>query len=200
MYTREQVERVMRNKGYVYFTSDTDYDLNIIGIRNSQTGTEVTNLFDDVLSVSFKLKGTWIYREWAITTDPGKRAVINYSNRQGVARLLTGQYRSSYSIGLHKGEYEALTQKKEVKVYRDANRDMVLNENKIQEGLFGINIHKAGTDTKFVEDWSEGCQVFKRTQDFNEFMRICREASKIHGNQFTYTLLESKDFETPPII
>jgi len=200
MYTREQVERVMRNKGYVYFTSDTDYDLNIIGIRNSQTGTKVTNLFDDVLSVSFKLKGTWIYREWAITTDPGKRAVINYSNRQGVARLLTGQYRSSYSIGLHKGEYEALTQKKEVKVYRDANRDMVLNENKIQEGLFGINIHKAGTDTKFVENYSEGCQVFKRTQDFNEFMRICKEASKIHGNAFTYTLLESKDFENPPII
>jgi hypothetical protein len=200
MYTRERVEGVMRQKGYVYFTSDTDYDLNIIGIRNSTVGTVVTNLFDDVLSVSYKLKGTWVYREWAITTDPGKRGVTNFQNRMGSARLVPGQYRRAYSIGLHKGEYEALRQISEVKVYRDANRDMVFNENKIQEGLFGINIHKAGKDTKFVENYSEGCQVFKRTQDFNEFMRICRGASKIHGNAFTYTLLESKDFENPPII
>jgi len=199
MYTREKVEGVMRQKGYVYFTSDTNYDLNIIGIRNSVPGTEVTNLFDDLMTVSYKLNDSWVYREWPITTDPGKRAVTNYQNRQGVARLLPGQYRSSYAIGLHKGEYQALRQIKEVKVYRDANRDMVFNENKVQEGLFGINIHKAGTDTKFVENWSEGCQVFKRLQDFNEFMRICKEASKIHGNGFTYTLLESKDFDKPII-
>jgi hypothetical protein len=197
MYSKEQVENVMRQKGYVYFTSDEDYDVNIIGIRNSDTGTNVTNLFDDLLTISYKLKGNWIYREWIITTDPGRKGVLKFQNNQGVARLVPGQYRSSYSIGLHKGKYEALRQVNEVKVYRDANRDMNYDENKITEGLYGINIHKAGSNSTFVENWSEGCQVFKREQDFNEFMRICREASKIHGNTFTYTLLESKDFQTP---
>ena len=197
MYTKEQVENVMRQKGYVYFNGDKDYDVNIIGIRNSETGTDVTNLFDDLLTISYKLKGNWIYREWIITTDPGRKGVLKYQNNQGVARLVPGQYRSSYSIGLHKGKYEALRQVNEVKVYRDANRDMNFDETRITEGLYGINIHKAGANSTFVENWSEGCQVFKREQDFNEFMRICREASKIHGNTFTYTLLESKDFKSP---
>jgi hypothetical protein len=44
-----------------------------------------------------------------------------------------------------------------------------------------------------VENWSEGCQVFKRVKDFDEFMKICKSASKIHGNNFSYTLLESTD-------
>lgn len=199
MYTREQVENLMNQKGYVYFSGDKDYNLNIIGIRNSSVGNEVTNLFDDLMTISYKLNGVWVYREWPITTDPGKRGVLNFQNRRGVARLLPGQYRSAYAIGFHKGQYEALTQVREVKVYRDANKDMIFNEHKVQEGLFGINIHKAGIDSKFVENWSEGCQVFKRQQDFNEFMKCCRESAKIYGTTFTYTLLESKDFE-PPIV
>jgi hypothetical protein len=199
MYTREQVESTMKTKGYVYFSSDTDYDLNIIGVRNSSTGNVVTNLFDDILTLSYKLKGVWVYREWAITTDPGKKGVQQFHNSAGVARLVPGQYRRSHEIGLHQGKYEALRQKGEVKVYRDANRDLSYNENKITEGVYGINIHKAMKDTKFVENWSEGCQVFKREQDFNEFMRICKEAAKIHGNLFSYTLLESKDFVKQPI-
>ncbi len=200
MYTREQVEQVMKQKGYVYFTSDKDYDLNIIGVRNTSVGDKVTNLFDDIMTISYKLNGSWIYREWDITTDPGKRGVLHYQNNQGVARLVPGQYRKSYALGLHKGQYEALRQVNEVKVYRDPNKDMTFDEDKITEGLYGINIHKAGKDSKFVENWSEGCQVFKREQDFKEFMRICKEASKIWGNSFTYTLLESNDFLQNPIV
>jgi hypothetical protein len=71
---------------------------------------------------------------------------------------------------------------------------MTYDETKIAEGVFGINIHKAGADSTYVENWSEGCQVFKRVKDFDEFMKICKRAAKIHGNKFSYTLLESKDF------
>ena len=197
MYTKELIEKTMRQKGYVYFGSEKDYNLNIVAVRNSEPGLQVTNLFDDLMTVSYVINGSWIYREWLITTDPGRKGVMNFQNKRGVARLVPGQYRSAYGIGYHKGQYEALTQIREMKVYRDADKDMVYNESKIQEGLFGINIHKAGIDSKFVENWSEGCQVFKRQQDFNEFMRICREASKRFGNTFTYTLLESKDLLNP---
>jgi putative heme degradation protein len=113
----------------------------------------------------------------------------------GVARLVEGQYRGSHTLGLHQGKYEALKQAKPVKVYRDGDRDLEYDENKIAEGVFGINIHKAGVDSTFVENWSEGCQVFKRAKDFEEFMAICRKAAAIHGNFFTYTLIESSDIK-----
>jgi hypothetical protein len=72
---------------------------------------------------------------------------------------------------------------------------MTYAENKVDEGVFGINIHKAGADSTYVENWSEGCQVFKRVKDFEEFMTICRKARDIHGNSFTYTLIESADIK-----
>jgi hypothetical protein len=78
-------------------------------------------------------------------------------------------------------------------VYRDADRNSTFNESVTDTGMFGINIHKAGQDSTWVENWSEGCQVFKRVKDFDAFMAICRKAAKIHGNKFSYTLIESTD-------
>ena len=42
---------------------------------------------------------------------------------------------------------------------------------------------------------NEGCQVFKRVKDFDEFMKIVKKSKKIHGNSFTYTLIESNDIK-----
>jgi hypothetical protein len=98
---------------------------------------------------------------------------------------------------LHRGKYEALGQNAAVKVWRDKNKDMTFDEVTIQEGVFGINIHRSNptTESAYVENWSEGCQVFKRVKDFNEFMAICRRSRDIHGNSFTYTLIESSDIK-----
>ena len=196
-YTREQIEAAVKSKGYVWFADDANkgYDVNIVGVRNSSTGTKVTNVFDDNLTISFKENGEWKFFIWAATTDPGKKGVQQFHNKDGVARLVPNQYRGSHTIRLHQGKYEALGQAKNVKVYRDANKDLNYDENKITEGLYGINIHKAGQDSTWVENWSEGCQVFKRVKDFDEFMKICKKAAKLHGNSFTYTLIESKDIK-----
>ena len=196
-YTREQIEAAVKAKGYVWFedTTNKGYDVNIVGVRNSSTGKKVTNVFDDHLTISFKENGEWKFFIWAATTDPGKKGVQQFHNKDGVARLVPNQYRGSHTIRLHQGKYEALGQQKNVKVYRDANKDLNYDENKITEGLYGINIHKAGQDSTWVENWSEGCQVFKRVKDFDEFMKICKKASKIHGNSFTYTLIESSDIK-----
>ena len=192
-YTREQIEQAVKSKGYAWFEGNKDYDVNIVGIRNSKTGQTVTNAFDDAITLSYKIDGQWKFHSWPATTDPGKKGVLEYHNSAGVARLVEGQYRGSHSIGLHQGRYEALRQAKAVKVYRDADRDLQYDEDRIQEGVFGINIHKAGADSTYVENWSEGCQVFKKAADFEEFMAICRKAKDIHGNSFTYTLIESSD-------
>lgn len=192
-YTKDKIEKAVKAKGYVWFEGPEDYDVNIVGVRNNTSDDKVTNVFDDILTISYKVKGEWVYKQWVVTTDPGKKGVMEFGNVAGVARLVPNQYRGSHALGLHQGKYEALRQQKNVKVYRDKNKDMKFDETLIQEGIFGINIHKAGVDSTYVENWSEGCQVFKRAADFEEFMTICRAASKIHGNSFTYTLLESTD-------
>lgn len=198
-FTREQIEEALKCNGYKYFTSDKGYDVNIVGIRNSDTYGEVTNKFDDTLTISYKdSDGKWIYNEYKATTDPGSHWEKNLLNKDGVAILKPGQYRGSHKIGLHQGKYEALRQQKPVKVYRDNNKDGQYDmiEENVHEGIFGINIHKAGkfvNGSTQIDKWSAGCQVFSKESDFNEFMDVCRKAREIWGNSFTYTLIESND-------
>lgn len=191
-YTKDQVKTAVIAKGYKWFEGK-DYLLNIIGVRNVVPGQKVTNLFDDHITLSYTVNGEEKFHCWPATTDPGTKGVMQYGNKAGVARLVEGQYIDSHIMRLHAGKYEALGQNKPVKVFRDPNKDMVYDENKIQEGVFGINIHKAGADSTYVENWSEGCQVFKRSKDFEEFMAICRKAKAANGNKFSYTLIESND-------
>jgi hypothetical protein len=179
-YNKSVISELLVSKSYAYFENG-DFNINIVGIRNSSTGKRVTNAFDDLMTLSYKENGVWKYHEWACTTDNGA----------GTARLVEGQYRGAYIIRKHQGKYDAVCQDRPVKVYRDYVADGVYDESKIQEGVFGINIHKAGADSIQVNDWSHGCQVFKREKDFNEFMAICRKAEAIHGNRFTYTLIPS---------
>lgn len=194
MYTRQQIEKAVKSKKYLWFNSNKDYDVNIVGIRTSNTGKKVTNVFDDFLTISFRIDGVWEYFIWNATTEPGKKGMLEGKAKGGVARLVPGQYRGVWEIDKHQGKYEALCQRKgDVTVYRDANKDLVFDETKTETGMFGINIHKAGRDSTWVENWSEGCQVFKRVKDFDQFMQICKMAAKIHGNHFSYTLIESKD-------
>jgi len=197
-YTREQIEETMVSKGYKYFTGG-DYDVNIIGVRNSDTKNRVTNAFDDCMTLSYKVEGEWKFHCYKCTTDPGTHWVENIMREDGVAILKPGQYRGSHKIRLHQGKYEALGQKKPLLVYRDDNRDnnYDLLEESVQEGIFGINIHRAtgkkGGKSTRVDKWSAGCQVIASYNDFEEFLGICKQASDIWGNSFSYTLLESKD-------
>ena len=43
-YTREQIQRAVQELGYVWFNDDSnkDYDVNIVGVRNSETKDKVT--------------------------------------------------------------------------------------------------------------------------------------------------------------
>ena len=69
---------------------------------------------------------------------------------------------------------------------------MDCDESSIEEGMFGINIHKAG-EASVVDGWSAGCQVLARGTDFRELMNIVELSIPIYGDVFSYTLLEEKD-------
>jgi len=200
-YTREQIETSVKAKGYKWFEdiNNKGYDVNIVGVRNSETKGRVTNAFDDCITISYKVEGEWQFHCFPCTTDPGSHWVENILNEKGVAILKPNQYRGSHKLRLHAGKYLALGQKKDVTVYRDNNRDgnYDLNESKTDTGLFGINIHRAtgrsGGKSTRVDKWSAGCQVIADNDDWHQFLDICQTAREIHGNSFSYTLLESKD-------
>ena len=203
MYTREQIEAAVKAKGYKWCEDHNNkgYDVNIVGIRNNETKGRVTNAFDDHITISYKVDSEWQFHCYKCTTDPGSHWVKNILSDSGVAVLKPGQYRSSHKLRLHQGKYMALGQQKPVKVYRDNNLDNKydLNEDSLEEGIFGINIHRAtgrtgGTSTR-VDKWSAGCQVIANNNDWHEFLDICQTAREIWGNSFTYTLIESKDIE-----
>ena len=197
MYSREQIEEAVLCKGYRWFENG-DYNLNIVGVRNSNTNQEITNKFDDKVTVSYSVNGELKYEEWNATTDPGIYYSENLLNPDGVAILKPNQYRSTYKIGLHQGKYEALIQRLPVEVYRDSNRDdnYDLNEDSLEQGMFGINIHRAGTfinGSTQIDKWSAGCQVLSKESDFNLLMELAEKAKTLYGNSFTYTLIESRD-------
>ena len=201
MYTREQIEEAVKSKGYKWFEDHNNkgYDVNIVGVRNNATKGRVTNAFDDHITISYKVDSEWQFHCYKCTTDPGTHCVKNILSDSGVSVLKPGQYRSSHKLRLHQGKYMALGQQKPVKVYRDNNLDNKydLNEDSLEEGIFGINIHRAtgrtgGTSTR-VDKWAAGCQVIANNNDWHEFLAICYEAKAIWGNNFTYTLIESND-------
>ena len=196
--TREQIEAAVKAKGYKWFENG-DYNLNIVGVRNAETLNEVTNKFDDHMTLSYKIDGKWHYHCFDCTTDPGKHWVENVLNESGVAILKEGQYRGSHQVGLHQGKYEALRQVKPVQVYRDNNLDNcydMLEEN-LDKGIFGINIHRAtkyeGRTSTQIDKWSAGCQVIAANDDWREFMDLCHRSKDAWGNSFTYTLINSED-------
>ena len=166
-----------------------DYDLNIFGIRNSNGET---NAFDDLIGMFYMWDGTWRGHFWAGTVDPGLYWLENPSNLKGTAVLCPGQYRGVYEIGKHRGQYDALTQVGPMRVWRDPDRDKHIDTwGEVDEGFFGINIHKAGKVSTRVDKWSAGCQVFKESRDFEEFMDLCRKQISFNGwNTFTYTLID----------
>ena len=200
-YTREQIETTVKAKGYKWFedNSNKGYDVNIVGVRNSETNGRVTNAFDDCMTISYKVEGEWKFHCFPCTTDPGTHWVENILNDRGVAILKPGQYRGSHKLRLHQGKYLALGQKKPMSIYRDANLDgkYDLIEESVREELVGINIHRAtsraGGKSTRIDKWSVGCQVIADNDDWHEFLDICQAAREIHGNSFSYTLLESKD-------
>lgn len=182
----------LKNKGYVI--NEKPNELNIVGVRNDST---TPNKFDDFIYVFWKTdKGGWEGKYFTATTDPGTYYLKNPLSKLGTAILKEGQYVDSFKIGLHKGKYEAVVQIKPITVIRDYDRNAILDFNNGREetGLFGVNIHKAGKDSKDVDTWSAGCQVFQKSDDFENFMKLARKHRDLYGNNFTYTLIDERAY------
>lgn len=184
-----RIRGIIKRRGYSLNTRP--YELNIVGLRSKITKS---NSFDDEFHVFYKTdKKKWNYHLYKGTTDPGTYWLENPSYPDGTAILPEGQYKDTYSIGLHKGAYKALVQVKPLQVIRDYDRNAILdfNNGTLDKGT-GINIHRAESKgkTKYIDKYSAGCQVFQNAEDFAEFIELCDQHRKLYGNSFTYTLID----------
>ena len=198
----EKYQSVFTNKGYAFFENG-DYNLNIIGVRNESGDA---SKFDDFITVMFKQDGEWVCDMYPVTTEPGTSILkmpIREVRHKGTAILQPDQYRSTYKIGWHgnrqRGHTALIQRGGKVKVWRDNNRDSKPDyHGPEEEGWFGINIHKhRGSDARVnTGGVSAGCQVFKSSRDFHDFMEVCEEAAERWGNSFTYTLINEGDIKS----
>jgi len=191
------IQKVFEKKGYVFFTNG-QFNLNLLGLRGNN---RKAGQFDDFIAAIYKdEKNEWVVRYWNATTDAGTYWLKNPMNIKGTALLVPNQYRNCWQIGLHKGTHPALIQKAEVSVYRDNDKDFILDFDsaKIDTGMFGINIHSVAPlkEAKVNDKWSAGCQVFAYDKDHKSFMQLVRQSAEIYGNTFSYTLIEQSDFDT----
>lgn len=130
----------------------------LIGLRTDET---LSNTFDDfmVYVESGKVRDVW-----ECSTTPGKFYIQNPINTKGSAVLCPGYYSKMWRFTTAqnwatlwlKAPYFA--QIGICKVYRDGNKDTVLNKDNFETGYFGINGHRAGTSS-IIDRWSAGCQV-----------------------------------------
>ena len=198
----EQYKQAMLNKGYSFFENG-DYNLNIIGVRSASGDA---SKFDDAMVVLYKVNGNWVCDMYPITTEPGTSILkrpIKEVRHKGTAILVPDQYKGTYRVGWHGSKangHTALVQRGgKVRVVRDNNRDAKPDYHSEEEdGWFGINIHKhRGASARInTGGVSAGCQVFKDTRQFYEFMEVCELASDKWGNSFTYTLLSEGDISS----
>lgn len=159
--------------------------LNITGWRNIHGKPDS---FCDYISIAVRKGDSWDFKVWEATTRPGLSMLLKPVNPKGAAILVPDYYHLAYKLGLHKG-LPALVQAKPVKVYRDSNKDSAFDDETatLEQGMFGINIHRAGTLSFIVDKWSAGCQVFKRAFEFEEFLNICKKSGQEY---FSYNLVE----------
>ena len=171
---------LMKAKGYVFFDgADKKLNLNLIGVRRDNQGT---NEFDDFMLVLYREEELMIQKRYLVTTDPGKYWLEHPINPEGTAVLIPNQYRSTWQLGKHQGKYEALVQRKKVGVWRDNNKDNIIDYNNLEVmnfGYYGINIHRSNpyTESYLVNKWSAGCQVFKRIAEYDEFLDLCKDSA-----------------------
>lgn len=206
----DQLQKILLDKGYRFFDAG-QFNVNLVGVRSHLSES---NRFDDTLYIAYKdERFQKTVKEYSITTDPGKPWLLKPLDPNGCAIIVPGHYPAAYMIGVHgrshaSGGYPALEQVGALRYVRDNNRDAIVDASlwqdpaRIFSGILKTNIHHAGKDQLrrtlfryFVNAWSAGCQVFEYYDDFLEFMDLCKKSAAIHGNSFTYTLLEEKDLK-----
>jgi hypothetical protein len=189
---------IFQAKSQGYSFDERPYKLNVIGIRNPKN-TSPEKFEDEIAYFYYDENGNINGKVVPATTSPSVYYLENPIVSGGSAILKQGQYKDAYSIGLHRGLYEALVQSKPVTIIRDADRNKYINFfAPTTTGLYGINIHRASVknNVTYIGQDSAGCQTFQNISDFDDMMKMAKKSRDLYGNTFTYTLIDQKQVYT----
>lgn len=155
-------------------------------LLNIRSANKVADKFDDETCLYYN--GDILYRA-ASTCDPGLSTLVKPVNPVGTAIVMNGFHRGLWKLGYHKGKYKAFVQNRPVVVFRDNDKDNILDINDItvndpaiaairfngtptevtigdakylvERGMFGINCHRAAENgvVQNVANFSAGCCV-----------------------------------------
>ncbi len=191
----EDILWLMEDKGYPIWDDPRGYDLNLVGVRSDdmEAGT-----FNDFVGCFYKQHGSWVYMMFPATTDPGVKYREEPMNVKGAAILQEGYHPGMWTLGMHRGAYPAFVQYKAVPVYRDNNKDAVLDtvDVPVDVGKHGINLHRAhsGRLLEMVGPYSAGCQVVQASENLGFLVKVAQKAVPIYGPTYGYGLLLEEDF------
>lgn len=201
-----KVIRNMYEANSYKFYDQKPYDCNFFGIRNANPD-QTADEFNDFLGVAYKDEfGNYCLKIAFGTTDPSRLALTNPSfpeaQKNGTAILCEGYYPSVYQYGTHgtgAWQHAALRQKGTFRIYRDANRDNILDfDAPITEGIYGINRHAAhhNFDVQNIGRYGEGCQVTQNYKAHLEQMAIAKRQILMGiPNSFSYALFNQRWLE-----
>ena len=188
-----EVKAMFECLGHRFYDSGY-FNVNLFGIRRKTKVDE----FDDILGIAYRDDfGNGIVLEHKGTTDPGKYWLeTKMGNVQGTAILIPGHYPRCWQIGDHKG-YPALVQKgMPFKVWRDNDQDGDLDfGGKEYKDVTGLNMHTTSflSEIEKVGAYSAGCQVRQKDEDHRMVMEILQVSALLHGNSFSYTLIDQNE-------
>lgn len=164
--------------------------VNILGLRDE------SNMRNDIYNDYIIAHDEHEAYMFNATTDPGVFYTNNPLSDGGCAHLCYGFYKNAYIIGIHaKGkpyQHEALVQRgNKVKIWRDKNKNFEQDEiEKVEEGYFGINIHKNLSSQTNILYSSAGCQIIQYVNDFGYFMQFIKQHKQKY---FSYLLINIKE-------
>ncbi len=207
--TIEKLKSVCQKKGYAFFENG-DYNLNIIAIRENDL---FENTFSDTFHLAYKVNGVWELRTTKWTTlagtlgKGGEKSPLTGAETgtgvSGTAVIAEGQYRGAYQfVDTYTGWlwYPYFDQIKNLKYYRDNDKDGKITRTTIYEGNYKTNMHRMSNNGVRSEQvnfwnvgWSQGCMGSPEPQ-FKLMLSAVRESVKIFGHKFTMTLLHRNDF------
>lgn len=183
--TYEEVQQIYEKHGFPFYTRP--YDINLAGFR--QRDNYKDDKFNDVLICAYRdFDKNPIILQHHGTTKPGLYYLKNkLGNVNGTAILAEGHYPSCWTLGLHRGKYEAFVQSEKAtfKVWRDNNSDGIPNyDGALFDDVQGLNMHTESLvgDTEKIGAYSAGCQV--RQYDREHFMVV--EIGKMQARHLGY--------------
>lgn len=173
-------------------------EVNMFGLRNESDQDK--DVWNDKIGVVFQHK-VYLYSG---TCDPSAYwTKICGPTGKGVAHICLGYHENVYMVGEHKGHEAMVQYGNKIRIWRDGNNNFRKdNEDIIQTGYFGTNIHRASAIkvTDKIGKYSAGCQVINDVEDHLKYMSIVKSSNKYKSNKksrFSYMLLKESDVKMP---